>query len=134
MPYVRISLRRGKSQHYIEALLDSLQQSLESSFDVPPGDCFQIVHQLDAHELRFNRHYGAGPRSDDFVHIAITAGRPRDRAQHSRFYRCLVDALAISPGIRPEDVMVVINTTEPEGWSFGNGEIARFPTLFTPEP
>jgi phenylpyruvate tautomerase PptA (4-oxalocrotonate tautomerase family) len=36
-------------------------------------------------------------------------------------YRRLADLLAQSPGLRPEDVMIVISTSAPEDWSFGNG-------------
>ncbi|MGO8658928.1 tautomerase family protein, partial [Rhizobium ruizarguesonis] len=28
---------------------------------------------------------------------------------------------AQSPGLRPEDVMIVISTSAPEDWSFGDG-------------
>ncbi len=40
------------------------------------------------------------------------------------FYRRLVERLRDAPGIRPEDVMVIINTTETIDWSFGSGILA----------
>jgi hypothetical protein len=121
MPFARISLLRGKSRAYLHALSDSLHQALVEEFDVPADDRFQVIHQHDREELVFDRHYLGGPRSDDFVLIAITAGRPRSTAVKQAFYRRAVARLAEAPGIRPEDVMIVITTTSADEWSFANG-------------
>jgi phenylpyruvate tautomerase PptA (4-oxalocrotonate tautomerase family) len=121
MPFARISLARGKPQAYLQALSDSLHQALVEAFDVPPADRFQLIHQHDPGEMVFDRHYLGGPRSDDFVLIAITAGRPRSADTKRRFYRRLVERLAEAPGLAPRDVMVVINTTQAEDWSFADG-------------
>ncbi|MBY3599057.1 tautomerase family protein [Rhizobium bangladeshense] len=121
MPFVRISLRRGKSQEYLAALADNVQRALVETFDVPENDRFQAIHQHDENELIFNRSYLAGPRSDDFVYISVTIGRPRTAEMKAALYRRLAELLAQSPGIRPEDVMIVISTSAPEDWSFGDG-------------
>jgi phenylpyruvate tautomerase PptA (4-oxalocrotonate tautomerase family) len=124
MPYTRISLMKGKSAEYLQAVSASLQQALTEEFEVPRTDLFQIFQQLEAHELIFDRHYmggPGGPRSDDFILFAITAGRVRDTATKQAFYRRLVSLLAAAPGVRPEDVMVVINTTTADEWSFAAG-------------
>lgn len=121
MPYARISLLRGKSPAYLKALSDSLQRALEEAFEVPVTDRFQIIHQLDPGELIFDRHYLGGPRSDDFVLIALTTGRPRTTATKQAFFRALVERLAESPGIRPEDVMVSIVAASADEWSMSGG-------------
>ncbi|MGO7155437.1 tautomerase family protein [Rhizobium leguminosarum] len=121
MPLVRISLRKGKSPDYLMALADNIQRALVETFDVPENDRFQAIHQHDERELIFDRSYLAGPRSDDFVYISITIGRPRTGEMKAALYRRLADLLAQSPGLRPEDVMIVISTSTPEDWSFGNG-------------
>jgi hypothetical protein len=121
MPFTRLSLLRGKSPDYLCSLSDNLHKALVDAFDVPPGDRFQAIDQYEPDELVFDRHYLGGPRSDDFVLIAITAGRPRSAAVKAAFYRRLVSLLATDPGVRPEDVMVIINTTQTEDWSFGSG-------------
>jgi len=77
---------------------------------------------MPPHELIFDRHYMGGPRSDDFMWINVTAGRPRDSTVKQAFYRRLVDLLVVSPGVRPEDVMIVINTTQSDEWSLAAGE------------
>jgi phenylpyruvate tautomerase PptA (4-oxalocrotonate tautomerase family) len=124
MPYSRISLLKGKSPDYLRALSNSLHDALVEGFNVPPADRFQVIHQHEPHELIFDRDYEGGPRSDDFVLIAVTAGKPRSTEVKQAFYRRLVARLAEAPGIRPEDVMVVINTSLGDEWSFGGGRPA----------
>lgn len=121
MPFSRISLLKGKTPEYLRALSDSLHQALVECFEVPTTDRFQVIHQLAPQELVFDRHYLCGPRSDDFVLIAITAGRLRNTEIKKAFYGRLVELLSAAPGIRREDVMVVITTTSLDEWSFGNG-------------
>jgi phenylpyruvate tautomerase PptA (4-oxalocrotonate tautomerase family) len=122
MPYSRISLLKGKSPDYLRALSNSLHNALVEAFNVPEKDRFQVIHQHEPHELIFDRDYEGGPRSDDFVLIAITAGKPRSTEVKQAFYRRLAERLAEAPGIRPEDVMVVINTSLGDEWSFGSGK------------
>ncbi|MEO6278309.1 tautomerase family protein [Roseateles sp.] len=121
MPFTRISLHGGKPTEYLRALSDSLHQAMVDSFEVPPADRFQVFHQHAPGELVYDRDYLGGPRGEDFVLIAITAGKPRSTNTKQRFYRRLAECLAESPGIAPRDVMVVITPTQAEDWSFANG-------------
>lgn len=121
MPFARISLHRGKSAEYLQALSQGLHDALVESFEVPMADRFQVIHQHEVGELIFDPGYLGGPRSHDFVLIAITAGRLRDIETKQRFYRTLVERLSRAPGINSEDVMVVITTTVADEWSFGGG-------------
>jgi phenylpyruvate tautomerase PptA (4-oxalocrotonate tautomerase family) len=112
---------KGKSPEYLRVLSDNLHRALVEMFDVPEEDRFQVFHQLASDEFVFDRDYLCGPRSDDYVLIAITAGRQRNTQTKQAFYRRLADLLEKAPGIRRQDVMVVISTTEADGWSFGDG-------------
>jgi phenylpyruvate tautomerase PptA (4-oxalocrotonate tautomerase family) len=124
MPMSRISLLKGKPPAYLRALGDSLQRAMEASFNVPRNDRFQLIHQHEPHEMMIDGTYEGGPRSDDFVLIAITIGKPRSAGMKQAFYRRLVAELAASPGIAPEDVMVVITAAQGDDWSFGGGRPA----------
>ncbi|MCB8821255.1 tautomerase family protein [Microvirga rosea] len=124
MPFVRISLLRGKPHDYLEALSENVHRALTETFDVPADDRFQAIHQHDPGELIFDRAYLGGPRSDDFVVIAVTAGKLRGTEVKKAFYRRVVELLGRSPGIRPEDVMIIITTTHSDEWSFGHGEVS----------
>ena len=123
MPMSRISLLKGKSPDYLRALSDSLHAAMVEAFNVPPTDRFQVIHQHEPNELIFDRDYESegGPRSDHFVLIAITAGKPRGTEVKQAFYRRLVERLAEAPGINPRDVMVVVTTTLGDEWSFSGG-------------
>jgi len=124
MPISRISLLKGKPPAYLRALGDSLQRAMEESFNVPKNDRFQLIHQHEPHEMMIDSGYEGGPRSDSFVLIAITVGKPRSAELKQAFYQRLVAELAASPGVSPEDVMVVITATQGEDWSFGGGRPA----------
>lgn len=121
MPLARISLHRGKSAEYLQALSQGVHEALVESFDVPPTDRFQIIHQHDEGELIFDPNYLGGPRTHDFVVINITAGRPRTTETKRRFYADVVEKLGRALGIDAEDVMVVISMTTMEDWSFAGG-------------
>lgn len=121
MPFTNISLLRGKSPEYLKALSDNFHRAMVETFDVPPTDRFQAIHQLEPNELIFDRTYLGGPRSDDYVFFHITIGKPRSTEIKKAFYRRLVTLLADAPGVRPEDIMINITTTTREDWSFADG-------------
>ncbi|KAF1012221.1 MAG: hypothetical protein GAK32_00335 [Pseudomonas fluorescens] len=121
MPFARISLHRGKSPEYLQTLSHQLHEALVEAFGIPPEDRFHAIHQHEVGELVYDTSYLGGPRSHDFVLVAITGGKPRDTATKRHFYRVLVARLEQVIGLSPEDVMVIINTTEGEAWSFAGG-------------
>ena len=47
MPYARISLHRGKSAEYLQALSHGVHDALVEAFAIPVGDRFHIIHQHD---------------------------------------------------------------------------------------
>lgn len=121
MPFVRISLLRGRPPEFLRALADGVHATLVETFGVPPEDRFQTIHQLAPEELFFDRGYLGVARGEGYVLVEITAGRPRPATVKQATYRRLVERLAERPGIRPEDVMVVVQHNNLEDWSFGAG-------------
>lgn len=128
MPFTRVSLLAGKSLDYLAAVSDSLDRALVESFEVPEKDRFAVVHQHQPEELIFDRTYRGGPRSDDFILFHVTTGKTRSDETKRGFYQRLVERLAKAPGIRPEDVMVVIANSTFEDWSFASGISAAVQT------
>jgi len=57
------------------------------------------------------------------VLFAVTTGKPRSGAQKRAFYARLVGLLEADPGIRKEDVFIVVSNTPAENWSFSDGEM-----------
>ncbi|KJH66789.1 tautomerase family protein [Chromobacterium violaceum] len=124
MPYVRISLHKGKPPQYLRALADSIHQAMTECFAVPPADRFQLIHQHEPGEMIFDRDYAGGPRSGDFTLVAIQTGRPRSAQAKAALYARMAALLAASPGLAPADLMVVISDGEMDNWSFSHGNQA----------
>jgi len=123
MPLSRIVCRETLSEEEVTIISDTLHECLVREFAVPPQDKFQIIERLPARQRIYDRHYLSGGRSDDFVLVLITAGKPRSAEQKRRFYRALSAGLSEKVGINPEDVMVTIQFNQAEDWSFSRGEL-----------
>ncbi len=88
---------------------------------MPENDLFQVFEQLEPGSLFFDRHYGGGPRTDDFLLITIKSS-VRQRVEKEAFMKRLVENLKESPGVRPEDVFIVLEANSTlEDFSFGKG-------------
>jgi ketosteroid isomerase-like protein/phenylpyruvate tautomerase PptA (4-oxalocrotonate tautomerase family) len=121
MPFVDISLARGKSGDYLQAVSRAVHDALVAELHMNPEDDFQIIHQHEAGELVFNRTFRGGPRSDDWIVFTITDGLDRGERAKRRFYKTLVRLLEQGPGVRPADVFVRMTVTPPENFSFADG-------------
>jgi phenylpyruvate tautomerase PptA (4-oxalocrotonate tautomerase family) len=132
MPYVRISMTQGRSAETVRRIADGVHRALVASFNVPPDDRFQAIHQHAPGELIFDPGYFGVSRTSDYMLIAITVGKPRSKEVKQATYRRIVEELKVSAGVRPEDVMIVISTSQPEDWSFGAGEAQMLTIGLTP--
>lgn len=133
MPLVRISLLAGKPKPYVRAIADGIHQALMEAYGVPPGDRFQIISQHESDDLIFDADYLGIHRSEDIVLIHIVAGNWRDTATKKRLYEAIADRLAEKPGLRREDVQVILSSNERDEWSFGNGLASYVQDAPTPE-
>jgi phenylpyruvate tautomerase PptA (4-oxalocrotonate tautomerase family) len=121
MPLVDISLIKGKSSSYVRAIADGVHRALTEAYAAPANDRFQLIHQVDPEELIYDPDYLGIHRSDDIVIVHIVAGNWRDTATKQAFYRRVVELLADNPGLRREDVQIVLSPNGRDDWSFGNG-------------
>jgi 4-oxalocrotonate tautomerase len=121
MPMTRISLRRGKTAEYRRALMEQVYEAMRETFDVPDEDRFMIVTEHDEADFSFGPRYLEIDRSDDLVMIQITANNTRTLEKKKALYKRIAERLAVSPGIRPQDVMISLVEVTKENWSFGEG-------------
>ncbi|HEY3879956.1 MAG TPA: tautomerase family protein [Trebonia sp.] len=121
MPFVNISLARGKSAEYLQAVSRAVHDALVAELYMKPEDDFQLIHQHEAGEMVFNRNFRGGPRTDDWIVFTITNGLDRGERAKRRFYKSLVRLLEENPGVRPADVFVMMTVTPPENFSFADG-------------
>ena|SRR5579872_1449448 len=121
MPLVNISLLKGKSREHIRAIADGVHEALKEAYKVPPQDQFQLIRQYDRDDFIYNPDYLGIHRTDDVVFIHIIAGNWRDTATKQALYKGIADRLTQNPGLRREDVQIIITANERDEWSFGNG-------------
>lgn len=121
MPLARITLVRGRSATDLRAIADGVHEALVETYAVPPQDRFQIIEQRDPGEIIFDAGYLGIERTDGIVIIQITAGHWRDAAAKQALYDTLANKLVANPGLRREDVQVIISSNDRPDWSFGNG-------------
>jgi len=121
MPLVNISLLKGKPREHIRAISDGVHAALIEAYKIPPKDRFQLIHQYEREDFIYDPDYLDIHRTDDVVFIHIIAGNWRDTTAKQALYRGIADRLEKSPGLRREDVQIVITANERDEWSFGNG-------------
>jgi phenylpyruvate tautomerase PptA (4-oxalocrotonate tautomerase family) len=121
MPFVTISLARGKSKEYLDAVSSAVHEALVQELGMNPDDRFQLIDQYEPGEMIFSRDFRGGPRSGDFIVFTITEGIDSGEQAKQRFYKTLVDLLQKDPGVRGEDVFVKILLTPPANFSFASG-------------
>jgi hypothetical protein len=123
VPFSRIDLLSGKSPEYLRAVSESVNDALVL-LGSPPEDNFQIITQHDSGGLVFDRHFrvaDGGERSDDFLVVTVSAALEHDEEGCEAFYRRLVDLLGERPGVRPEDVFIMLHSAPLWYFSFANG-------------
>ncbi|NUP24752.1 MAG: tautomerase family protein [Streptomyces sp.] len=125
MPLVQVSLRRGKSAEYHQALFEGVYRAMRETFDVPEDDRFMTITEHDSSTFSVSPTYYGVERSAEAVIIRITASSTRSLAQKQALYLRIVELLQANPGVRPEDVFINLVEVLPENWSFGHG-IAQY--------
>ncbi len=122
MPLVRISLQAGKPDTYRAAISIQVYEAMRETLRIPDGDRFQIITEHQAAQLVADPSFMGMQRSAEFVVIHIFLSRGRTTEIKQALYRSVAQRLEKSPGIRPDDVMIVLTEVGLEDWSFGRGE------------
>jgi 4-oxalocrotonate tautomerase len=127
MPIVRLSFLTGKSAAWRAAVSDAIQQAMVETIDVPPADRFHVMSEHAPGFLAIDPTYFDIARSDDplIVQITLRAGRSDDRKR--ALYRRITGLLAENPGVRPQDVVIVLSENALIDWSFGEGAAQYVP-------
>ncbi|WP_330960925.1 tautomerase family protein [Photobacterium sp. 53610] len=123
MPFTRIMVQTGRSEEELKIISDTLHQTLVDEFNVPPEDRFQVIDEYPEGRLIYDETYLSGKRTSNYILFLITAGKPRDKGMKARFYQVLSQRISEKTGISQDDVMVVIQFTNPDDWSFSGGNL-----------
>jgi 4-oxalocrotonate tautomerase len=122
MPLVRISLRKGTSPEYRQALADGVHRAMVEGIAVPPEDRFQVITEHPPEGLVYDPQYLGIHRSERIVFVQITMSYGRKPQQKRKLYKRMAEILAESPGLPPQDLFINLVEVAWENWSFGNGE------------
>ena len=121
MPLARITLHAGKPAEYLDAISQAVHTSLVETYEMDARDRFQVIEEVAPGRLQFSHDYAGGPRSNDFILVSVIS-MPRRPSMKAAFYARLVELLAVAPGIRREDVFVVLaDQLTLDDISFANG-------------
>ncbi len=119
MPIVRITIREGKTSEYRKALLDGVHNALVQSFKIPEHDRHQVMHELNPEHLE------APPsKTDNFTIIEVTAFKGRSHEAKKSLYQTIVANLAQNPGIKGDDIIIVLHEPPLENWGIRGGKPA----------
>lgn len=86
---------------------------------IPEHDRFQRLYELDADN--FEAPYD---RTDSVTVIEIMMFKGRSFEAKKRLYQTIVDNLARNPGIKGNDIIIVLHETSLENWGIRGGKPA----------
>ena len=119
MPVARITIREGKSIDYKKALLDGVHSALVQAFRIPDRDRHQMLIELDAD------HFEIQPqKTGDMTVVEITAFKGRSLEAKKNLYQAVVDTLAMKPGIKGDDILIILHEPPLENWGIRGGKPA----------
>jgi len=122
MPFVQVSLLRGKPPQTVAKIVDSIHTALVEEFKIPESDKFQVVREVDADHLIFPASYHGIPHSENIIYIHITAKEGRTIETKKRLYAKIAALIHERAGISIDDVFIVLTENKGENWSFGRGQ------------
>lgn len=120
MPLVKIEIRKGKSEEYKKALLEGVHRALVQVLKIPDSDRKQRLYELDAGNFEIQ----AG-KTDNVALIEITMFKGRSFEAKKELYRAIINILSKNPGIRGEDITIVLNEQPLENWGIRGGKPAN---------
>jgi 4-oxalocrotonate tautomerase len=122
MPLVRIDLCEGTSVEYRKSISEGVHQAMIEALAIPPDDRFQVLTEHPRDGMVFSRNYLGVPHSEKIVFVQITMSAGRRPQQKRKLFKRIVELLAASSGVPPQDVIINLVEVAWENWSFGSGE------------
>lgn len=127
MPFVRLTLARGRSTEDRRAMAESVHQALVETAGVPADDFFCAVHELPPEDFRYDPSYLGVSRTQELVVVQIVLNAGRTVEVKRALYARITEKLGQRPGLRHEDVLINLVEVPRENWSFGSGLMSYSP-------
>ena len=116
MPFVNISILKGKLPEYVRAVADGVNSAVTETLEFPADDRYQVIHEVEPYCLEFQ------DRDQDRVMIFLIMRSGRGPEKKKAFYREVVENLSRDPGINPSNILITIAENNDVDWSFRDGE------------
>jgi len=120
MPLVKVEIIKGKSQQYKKDILDGIHQALVEAFKIPDYDRMQRLHEVEAEFFEVSP-----SKTEQFTLVEITAFKGRSLEAKKELYSLIVKNLAKSPGIKGDDIIIVLYEPPLENWGIRGGKPAN---------
>lgn len=122
MPFVNIYLPENYSRGLKEKISYSVHESLIEIFSIPVNDYFQVIHPVSPENLIFPESYLDISHISDLIYIQIICGSGRTVEMKKSLYAVIVQKISLRTHISANDIIIVLNETPLENWSFGLGK------------
>lgn len=122
MPFVRVSLKKGKETGFKKAISNSIHQALVDTFRIPEDDLFQIIAEFDEENVIYPSSYMGINHTSDIIYIVIIAKAGRSTEMKKSLYKSIVSNISKNTNHNKSDILITLTENTLENWSFGNGE------------
>lgn len=122
MPFVRISLKHGKSVSFKKSVSESVHQALVDEFGIPSDDLFQVIGEYDKENIIYPSSYMGVKHTSDIIYVVITAKQGRTVEMKRKLYQSITQNISQNTQHNINDVIITLIENTEENWSFGNGE------------
>ncbi len=111
MPLVKIFIRKGKPAEYRKALLEGVHRALADSIKIPDSDRSQMLFELSEGDFET-----PPDKSENAAIIEIVMFMGRSAGAKKKLYVEIVANLAKEPGIKKDDILVILHEQPMENW------------------
>ena len=120
MPLVKVEILKGRSAVYKKAIMDGVHSALVEVFKIPDNDRNQRLYELDKEHFEF-----PDTKSDQYTFIELTVFKGRSLEAKKLLYSAIVRNLQHNPGIKGDDITIVIHEPSMENWGIRGGKPAN---------
>lgn len=122
MPLVNIYLPENYSKELKKTISLSVHESLMEMFNIPEDDYFQVIHSVSVENLIFPDCYLGISHTPDLIYVQIICGPGRTKEMKKSLYSLISQKVSERTHVLSNDIIIVLNETSLENWSFGQGK------------
>lgn len=122
MPFVNIYLPERYPKELKNTISLSVHESLMEIFNIPEDDYFQVIHPVSPENLIFPDCYLDISHASDLIYVQVICGPGRTVEMKKSLYSVISRKVSERTHVLSNDIIIVLNETSLENWSFGQGK------------